>query len=341
MELIAIGDLHGDFYKFKRILEEFNVIEIIENDPNDINSIGINPKELNNKVIVFIGDYVDWREEELENPLNLSKSLLIKGTAKILKTIELIDKSLKSYNNFYFLVGNHEDMMFKALDFIINYYLKDEFNQDIKNSEKLNNLIEIVSENPYKLIYESENLIFSEKYFNFLNWYFQGGKNTILSFGGINDFVSNILELSFLKELILCLKIYDEENNVIFFSHTFPDDLEVLKKAIGDLMYIDDYIVSQFLWSRKIWGIDAFNGKYVEPTSLKEIEEIFENNKIKYFVIGHTKVSKDINPTYYFNDKVINIDLHGTPLSNPLVIKNLNISKTLTIKYPNLNFNTG
>ncbi|MGC8814977.1 MAG: metallophosphoesterase [bacterium] len=327
MKVIAIGDLHGDFYKFKRILEETDTLGILEDDPNDINSIKINPKNIEDKIIIFIGDYVDWREEELENPLNLNKNQLITGTAKILKSINLIYNNSNLKYRFYFLTGNHEDMMFKALDFIINYYLK---NKDNQNKEKeLENLINMVLENPYKLIYDSPDPIFSEKYFNFLNWYFQGGKNTILSFNNLSNFFSNILNMNFFKELILSLKLKIEDE-LIIFAHSFPDDKEILIKYLNNLSedeinYIDENLINQFLWSRRIWGIDAFNGKYTQPTQFEEIKDIFDNNKIKHFIVGHTKISKTTEPYYHFEGKIINIDLHGTPFSKPLILDNLNI----------------
>ncbi|MGB9638547.1 MAG: metallophosphoesterase, partial [bacterium] len=327
MKVIAIGDLHGDFYKFKRILEETDTLGILEDDPNDINSIKINPKNIEDKIIIFIGDYVDWREEELENPLNLNKNQLITGTAKILKSINLIYNNSNLKYRFYFLTGNHEDMMFKALDFIINYYLK---NKDNQNKEKeLENLINMVLENPYKLIYDSPDPIFSEKYFNFLNWYFQGGKNTILSFNNLSNFFSNILNMNFFKELILSLKL-EIEDELIIFAHSFPDDKEILIKYLNNLSedeinYIDENLINQFLWSRRIWGIDAFNGKYTQPTQFEEIKDIFDNNKIKHFIVGHTKISKTTEPYYHFEGKIINIDLHGTPSSKPLILDNLNI----------------
>jgi hypothetical protein len=329
MKIISIGDLHGDFYKFKRILEETDTLKIIESNPEDYQSLKIDFENLEDKIIVFIGDYVDWREEELENPLNLSKNQLIKGTAKILKSINIIYNHPEYKNRFYFIVGNHEDMMFKALDFIFNYYLK---NKDVQNKEKeLNNLINTISENPYKPIYEAQDPFFSEKYFNFLNWYFQGGKNTISSFDNISIFIDNITKLNFFKDLILYLKV-ELENELIFFSHTFPDDNEILTKVLNDfnniekLDYVDEYLINQFLWSRKIWGIDAFNGKYTKPTEFEQIKDIFINNKIKHYIVGHTKISKTNEPFYHFDGKIINIDLHGTPFSKPLILDNLNIS---------------
>lgn len=351
MRIIAIGDLHGDFYKFKRILEETDTLQILENNPNNIDSIKITPKNIEDKIIIFIGDYVDWREEELENPLNLDKNQLITGTAKILKSINIIHNTPSIKDKFYFLVGNHEDMMFKALDFIINYYLK---NKNTENKEKeLENLINIVSENPYKLIYDSQHPIFSEKYFNFLNWYFQGGKNTILSFSNLFNFFNNILNMNFFKELILYLKL-EVEDGLVIFAHTFPDDKEILVNSLNNLLesdlennkensdinYIDEKLISQFLWSRKIWGIDAFNGKYIKPTQFEEIKDIFDNNKIKHFIIGHTKVSKNTEPHYHFEGKIINIDQHGTPLSKPLILDNLNISNIKKLNYKNLLINS-
>ncbi len=356
MEVIAIGDLHGDFYKFKRILEETETLKIIEKDPDNIESLEITPKNIENKIIVFIGDYVDWRKEQLENPSNLDESKLIKGTAKILKTINIIYNTQDLKNKFYFLVGNHEDMMFKALDFIINYYLKikgkeipkEIIEKEKEIKEKLENLINLISENPYKIIYESEDPIFSEKYFNFLNWYFQGGKNTIFSFDTPFNFISNILDMKFFKELVLYLKLY-LSNELIFFAHTFPDDQEILIKSLNNLEnldkseelkelkesenIIDDFVINQFLWSRKIWGIDAFNGKYTQPTKFEEIKKIFDDNKIKHFIIGHTKISKNTEPFYHFDGKIISIDLHGIPQSKPLILQNLNISHIKKTNY--------
>ena len=69
--LVAIGDLHGDYYRLERLLRE-----------NDLILPGTsawNP-QASQVDLILIGDYVDWRNEPLEGP----QSEWVQGAKRIL-----------------------------------------------------------------------------------------------------------------------------------------------------------------------------------------------------------------------------------------------------------------
>ena len=62
-KLIAVGDLHGDYFRLIRILKEENVIIVKDKDNFEWNP------EANSVDVVTLGDYCDWRGEPLEGPI--------------------------------------------------------------------------------------------------------------------------------------------------------------------------------------------------------------------------------------------------------------------------------
>jgi hypothetical protein len=57
--LVAIGDLHGDYYRLVRLMRESDLLL-----PG---TYAWNPQQ-NQVDLILIGDYVDWRNEPLEGP---------------------------------------------------------------------------------------------------------------------------------------------------------------------------------------------------------------------------------------------------------------------------------
>ncbi|MFN3996035.1 MAG: metallophosphoesterase [bacterium] len=310
--MIVIGDLHGDYYKLKRILENYGVVKVEEKD-DDFSLEILDEKSF----LVFVGDYVDWREENLENPLNLDYIELVKGTKKIIKLISLL---LKNRKNVFALVGNHEDMMFKAIDFIKNF-----------SSQDLEVILEKIEINPYLIVKDMVERNLLEGFISFYNWYSQGGMNTIKSFGSINNLIKSVEEDEIFKNLVVFVNFENEEGRRIFVSHSFPDKFECIDRMVNNSINRDD--LNYILWSRKIWGIDAFNSRKTEPFEEEEVISLFDKYSIEKFIIGHTRVSHNTKPLELFGGRIINVDNHGIHFSEPFVYKGLEIKNYISKSY--------
>ncbi|MCS7244378.1 MAG: metallophosphoesterase [Candidatus Calescibacterium sp.] len=314
--MLVIGDLHGDYYKLKRILEESEIAKII--DKEDELEIEIINEEI---YIVFIGDYIDWRGEDIENPLNLEYKDIVKGTSKI---VNLVSKLIDKRKNVFTLVGNHEEMMFKALKILDNIDIKD-----------FNEILEKASKNPYSVMRELIQKGILEYFMIFYNWYSQGGMNTIRSFDNdIRNLLKSVSNDKLFKNLLLFVYFELEDGSRIVISHSFPDDIDCIDRIIQQRIQNDD--VGLILWSRKIWGIDAFNGSRTEPLQENQIIDILDKNKIKHYIVGHTRINLEPKPFQYLNGRVINVDNHGVPHSQPLFVKNLNVKSYKSMEFKNL-----
>lgn len=303
--MLVIGDLHGDYYRLKRILEENQISRIIENG-DDIELEIIDYQTF----VVFVGDYIDWRGEELENPLNLKYSDMIKGTSKI---VNLVSKMLEKRENVFTLIGNHEEMMFRALKIVEGL-----------NIDEIGEMFEKISRNPYSVMKEVAERGILEQFLSFYNWYSQGGLNTIRSFGNIENLIEIVQQRRLFKNLLLFVYFDTVEGDRIMISHSFPDDTTCIDRIIQESITPKD--IQLLLWSRRIWGIDAFNGVRTEPLREEEIISVLDKNRIKHYIVGHTRVSLEPKPFVYLNGRVINVDNHGIPQSQPLIIKDIKIS---------------
>jgi len=298
--MIAIGDLHGDYYKLKRILEEYKVARI-EEVCNDVNVEILD----NERILVFIGDYIDWRGEEIENPLSLKYDSLVKGSYFIIK---LISKLIEKRGNVFALIGNHEHMMLNALR--------------LANKVPINELQEMIDNylDDYYLFmrkFLENNLL--DDFLSFVSWYSQGGANTLKAFDNKIDKLLEIVKNEVLFKNLLLFVYFEVENlGKIVFSHSFPDNLEVIDRIINNGVLVED--INFIIWSRKIWGIDAFKGRRTKPFSEEELIKVFEKNNIDKYVIGHTKVSDKPFPFEFLGGRIINVDNHGIPFSKPLVL---------------------
>ncbi len=308
--MIIIGDLHGDYYKLKRILQENQIIKFPNNNFSDglfieeeLKNIEIIDKE---EHLVFVGDYIDWRGEPIENPFEYKYSQLVKGTKGIIKLISWL---IKNRGNIFTLLGNHEQMMFKGLE-ILNKMEEQEF--DI--------LLERISQNAYSVVKELSEKNLLEDFFSFYNWYSQGGINTIKAFENIWNLKKAIEEEELFKNLLVFIYFQDDEEKKIFISHSFPDDLTCIDRMLEDKLNENDILL--ILWSRKIWGIDAFNARKTEPLKNEEIINILNKHKIEKYIVGHTRISLNDGPSEFLDGKIINVDNHGIPFSKPLIIRN-------------------
>lgn len=153
--MLVIGDLHGDYYKMTRILQENNIIKI-DNEFSTDSEFSLDSVEILNDdiFIVFIGDYIDWRGEDIENPYDIDRKELVRGAYKIVKLLSyLISKRGKIFT----LVGNHEDMMFRALKIL------DKIDKNI-----FNDIIDRVAGNPYSVMKDLAEMNIIDDFLNFI-----------------------------------------------------------------------------------------------------------------------------------------------------------------------------
>ncbi len=315
--VVVVGDLHGDYFRLVRILEDTNLVRY--DNPSNPYSFSwrddVEPTDL-----VFIGDYIDWRGEPLEGPIEEWKF----GAFRILFLIGHLKAQLSvgSKLRVFTLIGNHEDMMLRAKE---GYRILSE-----RLGSKLSDLLDIALTNTYRAIYyASKEGLTQDELKNFtelLNWYLQGGRQTIESFGSIDRWLHDTSEGEIkrvLDELLLLVKLDDH-----LFLHTLPDKLHLLVKLLrdGPAELSDDErqeLRNQLLWSRGLWGIDAFTNREIVPPSIEEIRTYLEDMGIKRVVLGHTPLRLALNdkksPIVAFEGMIVNTDLHGIPYSEPYI----------------------
>ncbi len=319
--LIVIGDLHGDYFRLVRILTENDLVEY-ESASNPMEFRWRRDSEPTD--LVLIGDYVDWRGEQLEGP----REEWIWGSYRILLLLSKLkgdlkaDPELRANYRLFLLKGNHEDMMEKALR--VYKGLQERL------GEAFFELLETATANFYQAMFKGISMGLSQEevsqFMEFLNWYIQGGKQTCDSFGGINRWLEEMTTsplASILEEMLLLVKI-----NGYLMSHTLPDDLQLLEKVliegVNSLTEEEkEKFKVQVLWSRGIWGIDAFSNRNIQPPSEERILSLMEKLSLKRLIIGHTPLkyleAGSKVPIIAYGGNLINTDLHGIPESQPFI----------------------
>ncbi|MDQ7822909.1 MAG: metallophosphoesterase [Candidatus Eremiobacteraeota bacterium] len=306
-KVVAIGDLHGDYFRLLRILEEQQLV---------IPGTTVWNPESDTVDLVLIGDYVDWRGEAMEG----EQEEWPRGPWRILQTIKKLSRHVQelrerfpSFRSFVHLVlGNHDEMMLEALG--VFEFITDEDLQFIMENPQQYCVIVKKYMKEKNLSYESAEIIL-----RFLNWYVQGGEGTISSFGGVDawrkamegemgEFLRHTLRLGFVI-------------NGRLYSHSIPDKKEFWMPVdkVDELSSAVKFKAKEaFLWGRKVWGFDYYTGMRTKPFTNEELEEMMKLMGIKGFVVGHTPMHK-LEPVIAYEGKVVNIDLHGMPKSEPFI----------------------
>ena len=306
-KVVAIGDIHGDYYRILRILEEQQILipGTLVWDPFS-----------NNVDLVFIGDYVDWRNELLEG----DKKEWDKGPYKVLwllrflvETTEKLNKKDKSFKSkVYIIMGNHDDMMMES--FFNIFKLKDEEIDQIVNDPVGTGYL-VVAQNYMEL--GKKDIV--EDIMRFMNWFVQGGQHTINSFGGLYEWKKS-LEGDMGKFLDKHLRLGKIINNKLY-THSVPDRKEFwinIENAGNIKCGVKDKLKDAYLWGRKIWGYDYQTGQRTKPHTSAEVDDMLRRCGVKGFVVGHTPMKKDY-PVMAYEGRIVNIDLHGVPGSQPYV----------------------
>lgn len=314
-KVVAIGDLHGDYYRILRILEEQQILipGTLVWDPYS-----------DNVDLVFIGDYVDWRGEFLEgisdNDMELAKEKSSpKGSYRVLwlirflfATVEKLRRKNRGFaSRIFMLMGNHDDMMMESLD-IFKILKEDEIEDIINDTSNCYAVAQKYSDDP-----NSSKII--ESVMRFVNWVVQGGKETILSFGGLSEWRKS-LEGDMGEFLNSHLKLGVVINNRLY-SHSIPDKKEfwIPIANAGKIRCGEKHKLKEaFLWGRKVWGYDYTTGQRTKPFSPSQLNEMLRMMKVKGVVVGHTPV-RQVYPQLSYEGLVVNIDVHGVPGSQPYV----------------------
>lgn len=309
--LLAIGDLHGDYYRLLRHLRE--------NDLLLPDTLAWNP-EKNRHDLILIGDYVDWRGETLEGPLDQTPDEPATGARRILELLMLIENELEALrraepdfdSHSYPLLGNHDEMMIDAL--AVFEFMKLDQLQDLLGRARN---FAVVKRQITDAGMAADQV---EKVLRFLNWYVQGGESTMRGFGGLQgwkDAMDGDLGRFLKKRLRLAVVVNDR-----MFSHTVPDHRKFWK-PVEDIVNLPDADFraarESFLWSRKVWGYDYYTGMRTSPFSEKELDEMLEGLGVRGIVVGHTPLARGPDPVVAYGGRVINLDVHGTPGANALV----------------------
>lgn len=305
-KVVAIGDLHGDFHRLVRLLEEEGILIR--------GTYAWNP-QANNVDLVLIGDYVDWRGEPLEGEESQGD-----GSRRILELIHSMHGQVRELHeyfddfdaNLYPLRGNHDEMMLDALR-VFDFMEPFEVELIVKNAHQYVLLRKTV----LSLGLKPEQV---EIIMKFLNWFVQGGKNTLEGWGGLSDWKAAMDgELgTFLRDKLLLGAVVNRK----LYAHTAPD-LAEFWRPLEQLFQLPEAdmprLRESFLWSRKLWGFDYYSGTRTQPFNQQELEHMLRGFDVEAVVVGHTPVTTLQEPFRAYEGKVINIDLHGIPGSQAYV----------------------
>lgn len=305
--LVAIGDLHGDYYRLERLLRESQLLLPGTNAWNP---------EQDQVDLILIGDYVDWRNEPLEGP----EEEWPRGSRKILELLYTLHRQLEALrtsvpefkSHIYAILGNHDEMMLEAHQIFsfLEVERLDDFLAHMGHSIQVKHAIQSLGLGPGQV----------ERVLKFLNWYVQGGQVTIQGYDGLAQWKEEMDgEMgAFLRQH---LRLGVVVNNRLF-AHTVPDYREFWR-PIEEIVGLPESgyrrAKEAFLWSRKVWGFDYCTGSRTAPFSSEEIDEMLAGMAVEGLVVGHTPLPHDGKPVIAHSGRVINIDLHAYPGSEALI----------------------
>lgn len=310
-KLLAIGDLHGDYFRLLRHLRE--------NDLLLPDTLAWNP-EADRVDLVLMGDYVDWRGEPLEDPLDQSPGDPEAGPRRILELIMHLEKELVDLraaeedfdSSLYALLGNHDEMMLEAVG-VFDFLPVEQLQDLLARARNFAAIKRHLADHGLN----SEQI---ERVMRFLNWYVQGGEATANGFGGLPAWKEAMEgELGrFLRARLRLGVVVDHR----LFAHTIPDQRKFWR-PIEEIVALPDAEFraarESFLWSRKIWGFDYYTGMRTSPFSEKEMEELLSRMMVRGAVVGHTPLSRGPDPVVAYGGRIVNLDVHGTPGSYALI----------------------
>ncbi|MBQ7503588.1 metallophosphoesterase [bacterium] len=309
--LMAVGDLHGDYWRFLRYLREMNFLL-----PG---TLSWNP--LADRVdLILIGDYTDWRGEPLEAPFEETKYNFVDGPRRtielivtIKKEIERLRRNIPGFDSRFFpLLGNHDLMMMQSSK--VTDYLSIDF---IKNK--------LITARNYLLLRaqlsaQGLNGEQVEEALGFINWWVQGGEGTADGFGGLEAWAQtmNAGAREFLEDNLYLGVVVNNR----LFTHSLPDT----KDSWRPLQHLAELPESEYnkiresvIWGRRIWGYDYISGTRTAQFTENEIRKMLDGFQCGSCVIGHTPLSRDTDHVMAYDNRIINIDAHGSPGSKAFI----------------------
>ncbi len=309
--LMAVGDLHGDYYRLLRYLREMDFLL-----PG---TISWNPKA-DRVDLIFIGDYVDWRGEPLEAPFDQTNDNAVEGPRKILELIVSLQKDMARLrrfdpnfdSRFYPILGNHDLMMIASAK--VTDYLSSDF---ITNTLLTSRIYPLLRRQLSDKGLDAEQI---EEAMGFINWWYQGGEGTAEGFGGLEKW-SEIMRNGACRYLEDNLYLGVVVNNRLF-AHSVPDNREYWR-PMQELAELPEstYLAARenFIWGRRVWGYDYQSGTRTAQFTDEEMRSMLDGFQCNSCVIGHTPLSRDTDHIRAYDDRVINIDVHGCPGSKAFI----------------------
>lgn len=309
--LVAVGDLHCDYFRLVRHLREANLLL-----PD---TFAWNP-DANTVDLVLIGDYIDWRGEPLEESPDQSPIDPLSGGRRIIELIAMIKDELELLrsadpsfdSHIYPLLGNHDAMMMEGLG-IFKFLNTSQLQELLSKSRNFASLRQKIIDLG---ITSSQMQVFDR----FLNWYVQGGDGTIRGFGGIEKWHKMMQDgcLKFLDDNLYLSVIINDK----IFAHTLPDS-PTFWRPINELAVLpeDEYQQCReaFMWNRKVWGYEYASGMRTNPFTPDELNKMLTGFGCDSAVIGHTPLSRGTEHVAGYGGRVLNIDVHGAPGAKALI----------------------
>ena len=309
--ILAVGDLHGDYFRLLRYLRELNFLL-----PG---TTKWNPAA-DRVDLIFIGDYVDWRGEPLESSTEQSPYEALEGPRHIIELIVSIKQDMERLRHFkydfdsrfYPILGNHDLMMMESAN-VINY-LTPSFIQNTLLTTKNWPILRLQLSN--KGLNDDQ----IEESLGFVNWWCQGGEGTAEGFGGLDKWaeIMHAGASQFLEDNLYLGVVV----NGRLFSHSVPDSREfwIPMQNLAELPE-SSYLQAResFIWGRKVWGYDYQSGTRTRQFTDSEMTDMLDGFGCNSCVIGHTPLSRDTDHVKAYDDRVINIDVHGSPGSKAFV----------------------
>lgn len=306
--LIAIGDLHGDVHRLVRILERHDVL-LKGKRTWDRNGDAVD--------VVLLGDYVDWRGEPLEG----DKTTWNRGTADLVELLVDLHRQVgemkHNRSRFFCLLGNHDKLMLDSYRHLASL-------PDRKRAEFAASYTDV--RKVFKLVGGGggflSGLFGSKKTTNrpaerVVTWIGNGGPSTIDSFGGFDkwygrmggglaDFIGKQMKLG----VVLNGRLY---------SHTVPDASKWWR-PVGEIEKLGeaerDEAIEEWVWGRRLHGVDHHTGKPIAKPEPAEVDRMLAAMGVKGIVNGHS-LMQSLYPVRAYDGKIVNIDFHGHPLSEP------------------------
>ena len=308
--VVAVGDLHGDVHRLVRILERQ---EVFLPGTRTWSRAGATSD------VILLGDYVDWRGEPLEG----DRDTWDRGSADLLLLLEDLHRQVAQFpstnpNNrprLYTLLGNHDKLMLDSYHYLAEMpetrrAAVAEAHADLRKVRKALGLDSFLSG------FFGSRRAPDRKTIRLLTWLTQGGPATIHSFGGFTAWYDRMHEglAAFIAGMPLGVVVNDR-----LYSHSIADQ-EKWWRPIRDLEQLKgedrDAAAEEWVWGRRIQGIDHHTGREIPRPGHAEIERMLARLGVRGVVVGHS-LMQSLVPVKRYDGLVINIDLHGHPLSEP------------------------